>query len=532
MENTNCFRAANSRQPLPSVVRVFLAICLCVSHPVLSSDQDGVREQVAGSSNFSDLALQKQLKATVQTILPEGWGVSNAVAGSRPAGWHSAEPDVGCLIEASNGTDTARIWFLPRDWIGIHKARHDERSWNSHYDHGILLGERYKIIFQSTDQFVTPNKNVIQRIPEAIRKHREFGSTPSIVNSGWHAAEDPFRGRFDLANDKAKALIDKYCLDDADRDEAAFSLLVLGIPAKKVFMQAARTFKGPNKDLFCHAVGLMGGEDAVDFLCELIGDTAMADSQRVAAAVSLKSFDNVRMGPALFKAIKEVSNDNEQMFVELAIALGRARYKPAAPELLRILGNLKDDYYKPDVAMALASLDCKEAIPLIKSLIQNARATEARGRHASAAIAELALFRLTGEWGKPNAKARLAILPPTQAAPGNETMLTVYVENASHTLLWPWDDDQPRKYALNIPGIDDGQPGFGESAIIIDGKRGVFGGIGGFSTQLYPGGVDSRSIDIHSDINYPGQHTVQVVIHGAESNIVTLTVQRKAEVKR
>ena len=55
-------------------------------------------------------------------------------------------------------------------------------------------------------------------------------------------------------------------------DFSAHSLIALGVPAKAVFLRAAREVEGLDKDLFCSALGLLGGKDAIGVLCEVVAD--------------------------------------------------------------------------------------------------------------------------------------------------------------------------------------------------------------------------------------------------------------------
>src|SRR6266536_570927 len=80
----------------------------------------------------------------VKKVLPLGWSVTRTQPGSTPDDWENSSPRVGFLVEGSNGKDTFRVWFLPRDWVGIRKL--PNKAPRTCYWEGILVGDHYKTI--------------------------------------------------------------------------------------------------------------------------------------------------------------------------------------------------------------------------------------------------------------------------------------------------------------------------------------------------------------------------------------------------
>src|SRR5262249_26042663 len=180
--------------------------------------------------------------------------------------------------------------------------------------------------------------------------------------------------------------------------EAAHSLVVLGVPARGVLLRAAREVQGKDKDYFCSALGSMGGEDAIEVLCEVVADAKVEDQQRKRAAMALDGQRGNRIGPALQKALLEIRDEDSLSGV--VRALTHLRYQPAGPGLLAAFKRMENDYYRVEVAHALAALGLKEATPVIGGFVERLR-KNGKGSEELRQRAELALLRLTGEWGKP-----------------------------------------------------------------------------------------------------------------------------------
>jgi hypothetical protein len=260
--------------------------------PALGRDQQPTR-----TAPLDEMALtfspkeQADIKLAVEAVLPPRWAVTRTQIGSAPTDWFSDDPRAGFLVECSDGDDSARIWFLPRDWIGIRKVPNQAAL--TCYWEGVLAGDKYKTITHAPDG-----------VQQAL-SHLGGNSmgTPSLINGGYYQAECIFRGKFQSADASALRLIRKNCTTPPAFEEAALSLVVLGVPAESVFRRAAREVKGSNKDLFCSALGEMGGDEAIGVLCEVLSDSTVDAYQRGYAAMALQRHEDERIGPALHKAL-------------------------------------------------------------------------------------------------------------------------------------------------------------------------------------------------------------------------------------
>jgi hypothetical protein len=427
--------------------------------------------------------------------LPEGWSITQTRDGVAPPDWFTDNPKAGFLIEGGAGEGEAfRICFLPRDWIGIRKpVSHEPKSL---YCQGILIDDQYKAITASTEVWF------LERV---LGLGKGNWSSPSLAGSGCSQALHIFDGKLKAVDQTALALIAKHCVETEDRAEAAASLVRLGVPAKAVFLRAAREPEEFDQELFCTVLGFIGGDDAITALCEILADSRMSDEKRGAAALMLWRCSDKRIGPALHLAVKQLRREDAISRVARSPAL--LRYQPAAPDLLAAFKRMRDDYYKLDVAHALAALRCKEAIPEIRGFLgELIKKGDDFLAPEYSKNAELVLLRLTGAWGTPSEEIRTLIVPPKEFTLGRKIEFTILVENIGAAALKSWSDPD---------------------GILLDGKppaefKKMPGA--GVASKIYPGEIFQISCDLSPYLKKSGVHTVQYVRGKAGSKVVTITV--------
>jgi hypothetical protein len=437
---------------------------------------------------------QKRLAEAVKRILPPGWKVTTTRAKCTPDDWETDSPKAGFLVEGGDGLSTFRIWFLPRDWIGIRKLPNNAPR--TCYWEGILVGSEYKTITFASDE------TFCNRVHNLFREGSQ--STPSLCNSGYDTALDIFRGKLAAADRTAQALIKKHCKTPEQFAEAAHSLVVLGVPAKTVFLLAARQVRGMDRDLFCSTLGLMGGKDAIGVLCDLVADARLEDQRRKYAAMALAGRTDRRIGPALHTAVKQMRD--EDALGGVVQSLLWARYTAAAPDLLVAFKRMQNDHYRAELAQVLAAFRHQPAVPELRRLVQGSR----EKNQAPPSGIELALLRLTGDWGKPSATLRLHVVAPAEAVVGQKLMVTLHAENIGKEPLYRWNGAEM------------------EAGLVIDGKvpkrEEMVDGISGRITYFYPGEVYTLTQDISLRITTPGKHTIQFDL-GARSNVATVIMR-------
>src|SRR5258706_7242744 len=175
-------------------------------------------------------------RAAIAGVLPRGAIIVATAQGTTPDGWFG-EP-AALELEGRLDDDKFTIWVLPRDWVGIRTTPTEQVN----YWDGILANADATTITTSTES----------TIPEALRKLQM--STPSLVNSGWFEAKRVWKDRFADADRQAAELIAANARDRSARDAAAYSLVVLGVPAAEVFRTAAVEAAGDAKVFAIDAV--------------------------------------------------------------------------------------------------------------------------------------------------------------------------------------------------------------------------------------------------------------------------------------
>ena len=178
----------------------------------------------AFSGDFEEMMLWR-----LKSALPPDWSITRTERGSAPDDWHTFDK-TGFMVECRKGDKTFHVWVLQRNWIGIRKPDRIRLRLTSRED--ILRGEGFVMITNCTDT----------ELQEALHK-------VNPTSERWHDAEEAFKGQFEEADRKVWQLIHQYCKDQVSRNEAAYSLIRLGIPAKNIFLKCALDGQGEARDM-------------------------------------------------------------------------------------------------------------------------------------------------------------------------------------------------------------------------------------------------------------------------------------------
>lgn len=464
--------------------------------PVLGRDlEPGAKSPSDEVTQTFSPAEQAEIRMAVEAVLPPRWFVVKAKTDHSPPDWYSDDPRGSFLVECTNGPEDCRVWFLPPDWVGIRKA--DNKAARTCYWEGVLGGSKYKTITHCDND----------KLQSAMQQLFGHGmSTTSLINSGYYRAEEIFAHRADAADAAAQRLIKAHCTTPRQFAEAAHSLVVLGVPAKTVFLRAAREVEGSEKDFFTGALGLMGGDDAVGVLCDVLADSKAGDHERSYAAKALQMHSDKRIGPALHKALNEMAPVGEPMRMVIR-ELGRTHYEPAVPDLLRLLRDPNKKCQWP-ASEALATLRCKEAIPDLRKIVEHNPDKEDEPPTEDGY--RMALLRLEGDWGAAGKDRRFMIWLPTEATVGSPIKVSVYEENISAGYV-------------TFSGID-----VTEDAFTLDDKRLVQSDRRAFdflSWQAPPGHVSRQDLDLSEHITKPGRYKIRFGLGDIHSNEATLLLR-------
>jgi hypothetical protein len=436
---------------------------------------------------------QAQIIQRIHTVLPGGWAITRTTLNSTPDDWYSLDKR-GFEIDGKDGEHVFQIWFLPKDWLGI--RQHKANRIRLVYWEGVLVGREFKTI-TNTDQVP---------IHEAL--HGLDMQTPSLVNGGWSEAQELFKDRTSEVDSRTQELVRHFCRDRTCRDEAAYSLIVLGVPARTITLDCAENAKEDAQGFCASALGYMGGQDSVGVLGDVVSNPLTSSQVQKYAAMSLDSSADPASGPALLRALHTISWP--EAAGQAAEALGRIRYALAAPEMLSRMERSRmrprqQVYY----ARALASLRYQPAVPAIEQLCKTTTFSgdwvlkQQQGQYLGW-VPEIALMRLTASWGPPSNGIRLLLLPSENRSMAGQIRVIAVIENVG-------DHD------LNIlgpPGGDvmvDGTRYQHKDSVIMDGN-----------ITLKVNDVAAHAIDLSGLIADGGLHRVEYQLGTASSNQLSL----------
>jgi PBS lyase HEAT-like repeat len=439
---------------------------------------------------------QARLVESLRAKLPAGWDVAPAGLGHAPTEWRTADSRTFEVV-GRNGGRVFHTWFVPADWIGVREpnpARTRVVYWE-----GVLMDEKYKAITLSDETAVH----------EAV--HAIGMNTPSLVNSGWRSGQLLFGARLEEIDRQTQGLVRQVCGNSRScADEAALSLIVLGVPAKALTLECAEHATGQAQEYCASALGYWGGRDAVEALARLASGAATPLRARRSAAFSLGQIADPSTGPQLREALRLTPVGDDETGTGIAEAIGRIRYAAAGPDVLARFESATDSFDRARYAKVLGDLRYAPAVPALERRasvpVVTSEFLETKARNTPLSwLLELGLLRINGAWGQPAGGVRLLLVAPATASVPGSIRVSALIENTG---------DRDLKDALAIAGmwIVDGNNHPNLDPIIIDGN-----------IQLSVNDVALRTVDLSKAISASGPHSVKYTFGAAASN--TLTVQ-------
>ena len=236
---------------------ILLLLVTCLLDNCFAQGSESVRQ--------SDFPSRDVIVERVDNALPEGWKILRVEERAVPPDWFSLEK-AGVLIVAGQEEKRLSICVVPRQWIGIRRVRHQPFL---DYDKGLKAGRQYKAITAAPDK----------RTQRALWKAMYLRSDTSIR---WECKQIFPRGTWDVVGQKVGVLVEKHCHNEAERDEAAVSLVELGVPALDFFMARAQNGGKHARELCVSALGWLGGEKSEKFLSHILATETDAELVRSA----------------------------------------------------------------------------------------------------------------------------------------------------------------------------------------------------------------------------------------------------------
>ena len=452
---------------------------------------------------------QTRLVAALRNALPRGWIVKPVGLGRVPDDWRSLDTRI-FEVEGVNGQQAFRVSFVPADWIGI--RRPDPRRSRLSPWQGVLQDGQYKALSPGL-QF--PPFQQLRNVPIYVALTDMGMNLPSLINRGSSDGFALFGSRLAEVDEQTRSLVSRFCTTRECVDEAAYSLIVLGVPARTLTLECAERAAGYAQQACASVLGYWDTPEALSVLNELVARRSTSSETRRYAAWALEQIADPSSGPALGEALQLTPSADRNAVMAIAQAIARVRYRPAAPEILSRLETETDDFAQRWYARVLGALQYEPAVRAIERLCEttNISADWILGKQRDpnppryrGPLPEVALLRITGPWGQPSDGIRLLILPPENPASSSKIEIAKLIENVG--------DDDVR--ILHVPGV-----------WIVDGKE-----ISGIDSNVIDGSVivRARDVDVGSTnlgkvLSTPGSHTVQYRLRDATSNRLTLQVR-------
>ncbi len=305
------------------------------------------------ATNFEDVETQNQLLQKVKAALPPGWQIKSKGTGL-PDGWICSSKSPCFRVTISNGKSDNSIWYVPADWIAIRKID------------GTASGAQWDCINGNATMKVMCQRANYKFISENFRRMLPNGFTTSLINSGFYLSQQIFGGREEEADRKALQLVNENCKSAKELNTAAISLIELGVPAKQVFLKAARQGKGDTTWLIS-ALRLIGGKDAAAIFLKMLDDPDSTDLVRQRSAQALEEMGELRnAAPLVIKAMQ--STKHEESLCALAKYLAGTGSPQAGKAVYQAFNRIENPYYKVELADVLAGLHYKDAAPGLQKL--------------------------------------------------------------------------------------------------------------------------------------------------------------------
>jgi hypothetical protein len=308
----------------------------------------------SSTTNFQDKAVQDRLMQQVKRALPPKWQIKSRGTGL-PDGWICSSKSPCFRVTISDGKSDKAIWYVPANWIAIRKANGNNipgGEWDCINGNAALKA----MCQQAEYKFLSDN----------FRRMLTDSRTTSLINSGFDLSKQIFAGKEQEADQKALQLVNENCKSAEGLNAAAISLIELGVPAKQVFLKAARQGTGDTTELI-EALRLVGGKDAADVLLKMLGDPGSSDLVRARSAQALGDMGSLNNAVPLLTKAMQVTRSEESLS-DLAKALASTGSPQAGKTILDTFNRVQNPWFKIELGDLLAGMHYKEASSALQKL--------------------------------------------------------------------------------------------------------------------------------------------------------------------
>lgn len=308
------------------------------------------------STNFQDKALQDRLVQKVKDALPPKWQIKSRGTGL-PEGWICSSTTPCFRVTITDGKSDNAIWYVPANWIAIRKPTAKNVS-----------GGNWDCINGNATTKVMCQQGDYKFQSENFRSMLSNAQTASLINNGFDLSKQIFAGKEHEVDRRALQLVNENCKTAKELQDAAISLIELGVPAKQVFLKASHV-KG-DTTWFISALRLLGdsgGKETSAVFMKMLGDPDSTDLVRERSAQALQEMGALNAAvPQLTKAVQITKS--EKSLCALAKALASTGSPQSGKAILAVFNRTQNPYFKVELADLIASTHDKDAYAALQKL--------------------------------------------------------------------------------------------------------------------------------------------------------------------
>ena len=312
----------------PTVVALAAFVCLSLAACAEATERDR-QPPVPPSASQQTISPQQeeQALATIRATLPETCEIGEILRYQPLPGWRSLR-DVTTVIRVfqkatptSERTLDSEVWLVPMDWVGIripgpfHYGKYLSAS-----GFGVLKGCKVYTI------------NFVQN-PATKALWTEAKTAQLDVNENLPFAQKTFAGREKELDDEIEYLA--AGVPENQRIVVVDSLIQLGVPARRYFLEQWRVFHGWDRTKLVALLVNWGDTQAEAELREALADAE--DQARARAVQGVRLLEAARRGPYLDTVLKLAHDPSPEVRSSVVGTLSFFPLKQVQPTLVELL---------------------------------------------------------------------------------------------------------------------------------------------------------------------------------------------------
>ncbi len=455
-----------------------------------------VPAQIAERMARFEQPLRLDLVALIARLEAAGWSLQVVADDGIP--WSLASLAGGVHMHLAEGQEQVELWALPPDWAGIRTPVIPGQPYTCLWVHA-LASMRLLITGDGPSErllgLLDPSGGPVHQ-PGSLWQHR----IPAIATPAQASA----------AAIAARAVLDRFCANDGERDRGIMSLIECDVPAFALYLDLARHGSLSNRTSGVMALAALHTPAGAHALCAMLtpdpGDEDGKDLRH-----TILDLLYIIADPAWLPDLRMVLATSEDGLIlgTVTRVLGILRCAEAAPRILELMRKEADPDQLPGYVQALARLGCREVLPVIVDHLDRIDLT-GQDLGVEHIDADLLCYResflaLTAHWSGIADHARILLLPQAPAVPlGSDCAVALVIQAVDQQI----DSIDYEAGVLTVDGVDHATT---QSAAV-----GYFG--------IDPGNLSQLTLDLGQYITAPGTHQVGFRCHGMVAQPIAIAV--------